>query len=955
MALLMMKDSQAPEIPALRAKLVSALGAAAADYPGLATGDTFDALTDAAARRWQSGIGIQADGVIGPYCQSLLGLITLASPSVPLTVDKVRQLFPETKPSNIARFLPYVAAALCANALTDRPMLVAAMGTIRAETEGFVPIPEFPSKYNTRPGMAPFSAYDGRLGNRLLGDGARYRGRGFVQLTGRDNYHQYSARIGVDIEGNPDLALTAEVAAVLLATFLGDHATKMRRFLAAGDLASARREVNGGTYGLDKFRDVFARADTVWPRTTVGAGATRKIAKGVGATRATGAAAAATPAPARQFTASKDPVDLRDRAYMPPPDSLSPQFPADDTVQQFLNGYCKAGLVLDQGQEGACTGFGLACVINFLRWTHMDPPPPRLESVSPRMLYNFARRYDEYAGEDYEGSSCRGALKGWFYNGVCMEGDWPYRADDSTPPKFGYIQNATRTTLGVYYRIDLQSITDLQAAIQAVGAIYVSANTHAGWQKVSTVRKVTGHASVPVIDFDGRPSHANGHAFALVGFNEHGFVVQNSWGQDWGARGFAVLTYADWLANGMDAWVVAMGVPGVVFGANAAGRKAVVARAGIDKSHWWDDTVAYEHGVVLGNDARVARYLPQDALTRSLQYQACTLPDQWFRTQPGDRKRLVIYAHGGLNSEADAITRTRAMGPYFLGNDCYPLFMIWKTGLLESIGDILVDRFRSGGPAAGIREAITDATDALIETTIGRPFARPVWTEMKENAQWVGQPTRGGDLLASALQNLHRSWGDQLEVHLVGHSAGSIFLGWLLDLLAFRGADSIIKSLHLYAPACTVQFANQHFAPHETLLGQTYLDILTDKNERDDQVASIYRKSLLYMVSDALEMDVRTPILGLANVGDSTYAKWDGSASTGEALANWRQTVSECQLDRRTKLVDKDQVPATADHSAMIDASHGSFDNNVDVVTRTLQRITGNKQLAMPVDDLRGF
>ncbi|TBR36450.1 MULTISPECIES: C1 family peptidase [Dyella] len=946
---ILMKDMQHAMVPALRQALAGKLGAVAESFPGLAKGgDLFDADVDAAARRWQSGVGIQADGVIGPYCMSLLGLVSLPAPSVPLTVDAVRQLFPETKPSNIARFLPYVAAALCGAKLTDRPMIVAAMGTIRAETEGFVPIPEFPSKYNTKPGMAPFSAYDGRLGNKALGEGARYRGRGFVQLTGRDNYHTYSATIGIDIEANPDLALGAEVAAVLLAVFLADHADAMRKALAAGNYAKARSLVNGGSYGLDKFRDVFRRADTVWPQASVGAGGTRRRGAAAKAAFATAGATAA-----RQFTAGKDPVDLRDRAYMPPPASLNFEWPTDEKVKLHLTGYCTAGLVLDQGQEGACTGFGLACVINFLRWVR-GGCPKKMASVSPRMLYNFARRYDEYAGENYEGSSCRGALKGWYYNGVCMEDDWPYTANDSEPPKFGYIQNATRTTLGVYYRIDLQSITDIQAAIQEVGAVYVSANTHEGWQNVATVRRVTGHASVPQIAFDGRASHTDGHAFALVGFNEHGFVVQNSWGQDWGARGFAILTYADWLANAMDAWVFAMGVPGVLFGAHAAGRKAV-ARAGIDKSRWWDVTAAYEHGVVLGNDARVNRYLPQDALTRSLQYQACTLPDAWFRAQPGDKKRLVIYAHGGLNSEDDAITRTRAMGPYFLGNGCYPLFMIWKTGMLESIGDIIVDKFRRGGPASGIREAITDATDALIESTIGRPFARPVWTEMKENAQWVGQPTRGGDLLVTALQNLYKTWGDQLEVHLVGHSAGSIFLGWLLDLLAFRGLEKLATSLHLYAPACTVQFANQHFAPHDALLENTYMDILSDKNERDDQVAEIYRKSLLYMVSDALEMDVRTPILGMDNTTKPAFTNWDGSASTGEALANWRQTVKEAGLGKRTLVVDTDKVPMTSDGKNPINASHGSFDNNVEVVSRTLQRITGKSRLAMPVDDLRGF
>ena len=44
-----------------------------------------------------------------------------------------------------------------------------------------------------------------------------------------------------------------------------------------------------------------------------------------------------------------------------------------------------------------------------------------------------------------------------------------------------------------------------------------------------------------------------GHAFALVGYNAHGFIVQNSWGESWGNLGFAILGYDDWLDNGRDA------------------------------------------------------------------------------------------------------------------------------------------------------------------------------------------------------------------------------------------------------------------------------------------------------------------------------------------------------------------------------------------------------------------
>ena len=87
--------------------------------------------------------------------------------------------------------------------------------------------------------------------------------------------------------------------------------------------------------------------------------------------------------------------------------------------------------ILDQGAEGACTGFALAAVINFLRASQY-----RRDSVSPRMLYEMARRYDEWPGEDYEGSSARGAMKGWVRHGVCSLESWPHTLfgpDNLTP------------------------------------------------------------------------------------------------------------------------------------------------------------------------------------------------------------------------------------------------------------------------------------------------------------------------------------------------------------------------------------------------------------------------------------------------------------------------------------------------------------------------------------------
>jgi hypothetical protein len=75
--------------------------------------------------------------------------------------------------------------------------------------------------------------------------------------------------------------------------------------------------------------------------------------------------------------------------------------------------------ILDQGARGACTGYGLATVANYLQLRRRVIPTR--SPVSPRMLYTMARRYDEWPGEDYEGSSARGAMKGWHKHGVCRE------------------------------------------------------------------------------------------------------------------------------------------------------------------------------------------------------------------------------------------------------------------------------------------------------------------------------------------------------------------------------------------------------------------------------------------------------------------------------------------------------------------------------------------------------
>src|SRR5262245_12947556 len=115
--------------------------------------------------------------------------------------------------------------------------------------------------------------------------------------------------------------------------------------------------------------------------------------------------------------ARPDTLDFRDKMYVPSLIEVPTHISLDEYKKKKLQ-------VLDQGKEGACTGFGLATVANYLLTCRQVVPDSN--PVSPRMLYEMARRYDEWPGENYSGSSARGAMKGWHKHGVCSELDWPY-------------------------------------------------------------------------------------------------------------------------------------------------------------------------------------------------------------------------------------------------------------------------------------------------------------------------------------------------------------------------------------------------------------------------------------------------------------------------------------------------------------------------------------------------
>lgn len=99
--------------------------------------------------------------------------------------------------------------------------------------------------------LASGKAYEGRviLGNTQPGDGARYKGRGPIQITGRANYARYGKRIGIDLERHPELAANPSIG---LHTALEYWKVNGLNTLADADnLTAITKLINGGMNGID--------------------------------------------------------------------------------------------------------------------------------------------------------------------------------------------------------------------------------------------------------------------------------------------------------------------------------------------------------------------------------------------------------------------------------------------------------------------------------------------------------------------------------------------------------------------------------------------------------------------------------------------------------------------------------------------------------------------------------
>ncbi len=578
-----------------------------------------------------------------------------------------------------------------------------------------------------------------------------------------------------------------------------------------------------------------------------------------------------------------DRLDVRDLLYEPRLAPLADKLDPPIDLQ-----------VLDQGQDGA-SGFGLAANINFLRQRQgID------QRVSGSMLRDMARRFDEWEGEAYDGSSCRGAIKGWYNMGVCTERSWPSSETSLTVER---AKEARECMCGAYYRVQPE-IAHVHAALSEVGVMYCSAQVHRGWNRLASY----DNAGVFNRMIHWRPNYRYDgcHAFAVVGYNEDGLWVVNSWGQDWGASGVALWTYSDWRRNVSDMWVVQIGLPPNIdrvakAATDEAGGDSTVRNAGPRRGEIAGHFVHISEGKFFDR----GRYWsdPSDVEATS---------DLLRWTDMYDH--VLLYAHGGLSSPPVSANHVAATTEVFKQNRIYPYHIIYDRGLMEGLKHIILSKRFAVNSRVG---DLSDWSDLLLEEMLHHP-GRALWREMKREMEIAFGERQAGTQALEALVDAVRADGAKpKKIHLAGHSTGAILQAHLLRALGKVRPDISVESVSLFAPATSVALFESHYLPllsgDNAMIKKLVIYNLSDQLELDDNVARVYQKSLLYLVSNSFEETRECPILGM-------------------------EAFQDCltQLPRRVNVIH-----SNGRSGRVRSTSHGRFDSDPHALNDMLRTILG--------------
>ena len=236
----------------------------------------FGPKTEAAVKEWQAKNGLVADGIVGPATWAKIMGESTPIPAAPiqpvanvggLKLDKLKghipdaviQMIPDTAakfgintPLRLAHFLAQCGHESGGFKATQENLNYSAKG-LNGIFKKYFPTEASAAAYARNPQKIANKVYGGRMGNGLeaSGEGYKFRGRGYIQLTGKENYTAFGKAIGEDILANPD-KVASTYALLSAAWFFSKNGLHKMADGGATDavVTSITKRVNGGTIGL---------------------------------------------------------------------------------------------------------------------------------------------------------------------------------------------------------------------------------------------------------------------------------------------------------------------------------------------------------------------------------------------------------------------------------------------------------------------------------------------------------------------------------------------------------------------------------------------------------------------------------------------------------------------------------------------------------------------------------
>jgi putative chitinase len=236
----------------------------------------FGPKTDAAVKAWQSAHGLTADGIVGDGTWSKMfggAAPVAAAPAAPIAnsgnlklsklkghiPDAVIAMIPDTAakfgintPLRLAHFLAQCGHESGGFRATQENLNYSAKGLMGIFKKYF-PNASLAAQYERKPAKIAARVYGGRMGNgnEASGEGYKFRGRGYIQLTGKENYTAFGKSIGEDILSNPDV-VSSKYALLSAAWFFSKNGLHKMADSGASDavVTQITKRVNGGTIGL---------------------------------------------------------------------------------------------------------------------------------------------------------------------------------------------------------------------------------------------------------------------------------------------------------------------------------------------------------------------------------------------------------------------------------------------------------------------------------------------------------------------------------------------------------------------------------------------------------------------------------------------------------------------------------------------------------------------------------